>query len=293
MNVVAPFAYHEDLTVDNEGFSSWQDLFGPHHSYGDNFTSLLRYNLSDPYSTGQPLYGYQNVSHPHAQVLTSDDVVLFTDGTCSSTCTIFAEFLKTQGQVRQIVVGGRKQNAPMQAIGGTKGAEDAMFGEIVETFTAAYELVSPIMKARSQQIYGGLDGWFVNATLQALSRISEGPLGQHGTFNLRNNIRKGDSTETPLQFVYEAAVCRFFYTAEMYTDQELVWNTVYNLAWGNGTCVPGSTGQVSSKPGVGCILSPPPPASAHNLFKSNVTSVYPSAELGNGSAIVAQRHSGC
>ena len=49
-----------------------------------------------------------------------------------------------------------------------------------------------------------------------------------GNVNFQNNIRKGDTSYTPLQFVYEASDCRFFYTPQMIVDQSKVWSQVYN-----------------------------------------------------------------
>jgi hypothetical protein len=73
------------------------------------------------------------------------------------------------------------------------------------------------------------------------------------TFNLRNNIRFGDKSDTPLQFVYEAADCRLWYTKDMLTDITAVWQKVADVAWGGmkGLCVAGSTGQPTSVSGGG------------------------------------------
>lgn len=82
------------------------------------------------------------------------------------------------------------------------------------------------------------------------------------SFNFLNNIRRGDTSFTPLQFVYEAADCRFFYTAEMLANVSSVWTRVANMAFGssssaqqdwarNPLCVRGSTGHRSSVSGGG------------------------------------------
>lgn len=81
-------------------------------------------------------------------------------------------------------------------------------------------------------------------------------------FNFLNNIRRGDTSVTPLQFVYEAADCRFFYTAEMLSNVSTIWTRVANMAFGtslsaqqdwtnNPYCVRGSTGHRSSVSGGG------------------------------------------
>lgn len=77
-----------------------------------------------------------------------------------------------------------------------------------------------------------------------------------------NSVRRGDASVTPLQFVYEAADCRFFYTAEMLANVSTIWTRVANIAFGksssprqdwarNPLCVRGSTGHRSSVSGGG------------------------------------------
>lgn len=60
-------------------------------------------------------------------------------------------------------------------------------------------------------------------------------------FNLRNAYKPNDASQTPTQFIYEAANCRLFYTASDLYDMAGLWRRVANVAWGNGTCVQGST----------------------------------------------------
>jgi hypothetical protein len=62
-------------------------------------------------------------------------------------------------------------------------------------------------------------------------------------------MRHNDASKTPLQFVYEAADCRMWYTLPMITDVTMVWKRVVDgMFKNNGTrlCVPGSTGHKSS-----------------------------------------------
>lgn len=58
-------------------------------------------------------------------------------------------------------------------------------------------------------------------------------------FNLRNAYGRGDDT-TPLQFVYEAADCRRFFTVDNYLRQETVWDAAAKAMFGDGECVEGS-----------------------------------------------------
>jgi hypothetical protein len=45
----------------------------------------------------------------------------------------------------------------------------------------------------------------------------------------------------PLQFRYEAANCRLFYTWDMARDITAVWKAAAGVAWEGAKCVPGST----------------------------------------------------
>jgi hypothetical protein len=59
--------------------------------------------------------------------------------------------------------------------------------------------------------------------------------------NLRNAFNPDDASQTPLQFIYEAANCRLFYTYPDLQQVSSLWKRVYDTVWGNGTCVEGST----------------------------------------------------
>ena len=75
------------------------------------------------------------------------------------------------------------------------------------------------------------------------------------TFNLKDQIRK--DSEIPLQFTYEAADCRIFYTTPMITDYTVLWTTAANAIWKNSSlCVDGSTNNPSA--GNETNLNPPP-----------------------------------
>jgi hypothetical protein len=60
--------------------------------------------------------------------------------------------------------------------------------------------------------------------------------------NLRNNIRQNDKSLTPLQFVYEAADCRLFWTQDMLTNITRTWEKSAMVRFGNrwDLCVQGS-----------------------------------------------------
>lgn len=123
--VESPFDYRSDMTQQGVPFDSWAQKFGPHVFNGDNFTSVIRWNLSDPYSfagSGIIVNGYQGRSaHPPRQYFEAENIIMVSDGYCASTCAIFSELMTQQGGVRTVAMGGRPHAGPMQAVGGVKG----------------------------------------------------------------------------------------------------------------------------------------------------------------------------
>lgn len=285
--VLNSFNYRESLTVDDEQFTSWEDFFGPHQNDRGNYTSLNRFNLTDVSATTVPITGYADDDATQPRTFSSQDIVLLHDGTCASTCAIFSEFMTSQMETWSVVVGGRPQNEPMQGVGGVKGSQvQGMF--ILSTIISAVISAAPLGDQLSFLGEFGTD--LISATQQALNRASPGgALFVQASVNFRNNIRKGDESETPLQHIYEAADCRFFYTPEMYSDQAAVWNQAYDSTWGSMECVEGSTEHPSSVSEGGNITAGPPEM-ARNFFGGNRTidlggelgSVWKNASSGDG-----------
>lgn len=232
------FNYRTDTDVNYQPFTSWAEKYGP-EALGpqpDNFTSLERWNLSDVLtplnSGGIYVSGYLNRSNITTQPFAAENIILVTDGYCASTCTIFAELMKQQGGVKQVILGGRPglgSKIP-QAIGGVKGTNDLPFSDIFETIAEVYSASSAAVQAVWQK-----------SVLAAYSAL---PLyrSTNVVINARNGYRQGDTTQTPLQFVYEPADCRILYTPDMIVDETAVWKTVRDSVWGGGLgdkCVAG------------------------------------------------------
>jgi hypothetical protein len=275
--VLNSFNYREPLTVNNESFTSWEDFFGPKQNNRGDFTSLNRFNLTDISATTVPILGYADDNITQPQTFSPEDIVLLHDGTCASTCAIFSEFMTSQMSTYSVVVGGRPQTGPMQGVGGVKGSQvQGMF--ILSTIISAVLSAAPLPDQLAFITKFGTD--ILTATNQALNRASPGgALLVKASVNFRNNIREGDESETPLQHIYEAADCRFFYTAEMYVDQTAVWDKAYDSTWGSMECVEGSTEHPSSVTGGGDI-SAGPPGMAGKFFGGN-GSIVLGAELGS------------
>ena len=229
------FNYRTDADVNYEPFTSWAEKYGP-HAYGpepDNFTSIIRWNLSDVLtplnSGGIDISGYGNRTNFTTSPFATEDIIVIYDGYCASTCTIFSELMRQQGGVKTIALGGRPSTDIMQAVGGVKGTNDydmdSIFGYIQEFSQAS----------NSSLVASWENSVLANYTQLPFYRTSA------SVVNARDGIRQGDATELPLQFRYEPAECRIFYTPEMVVDETAVWKTVADTVWGSGdACVAGS-----------------------------------------------------
>lgn len=124
----------------------------------------------------------------------------------------------------------------MQAIGGVKGAQAAeastfksyeKFASLIQQSSAEDD--DPILSTEQMKRY--------NETAPGLKTPSL-PISDVGV-NLLNQYGPGDDS-VPLQFVYEPADCRLFYTLENINEPATIWSTAARTYWGKGQCVPGS-----------------------------------------------------
>lgn len=226
------FDYHQDMTVDGKPFTSWAEKFGPHEVNGDNYTTLARWNLSDYYtnvsSGGIYVTGYgplANITGPPK--FKPENIVLVTDGYCASTCTIFSEFLTKQAGVKTIAMGGRSNKDAIQAIGGVKGVNNYQFGYIQQAAQQAIRWNSAVNNTVLSGFKNDLPFY------RAAGGVSPG-------VNVRDGLPQNDTTGIALQFVYEEADCRLYYTPEMTVDITALWKAAADAQWGQGgKCVAG------------------------------------------------------
>jgi hypothetical protein len=246
------FNYKLPNTIDNKNFTSWQDYFGPHVFNNDNFTSVQRQDLNNFFSDDLNLdiTGYRTRADKLAkkQPFESKNIVLLQDGGCGSTCAVFTEFMKTQGGVQQVVVGGRPETGPMQGVGGSKGSQVFYWTQVQAQGVTVSNNVLPEDEAE----FNKTDVAKLVSANRPIYRSAKQPSGMTvSNINLRDNIRMGDDKQTPLEFVYEAADCRLFYTADMVRNVTNVWKKTVDAFWGdkNKYCVDGSLNQKSSLSG--------------------------------------------
>jgi hypothetical protein len=214
----------------------------------DQYTTLSRWNLSDifiPYfSGGINVTGYGTLANvTGAPKFKPENIVIVTDGYCASTCTIFTEFLTKQAGVKTIAMGGRSNKNPIQAIGGVKGVNNYQFSFIQAAAQNAV-LYNPAL----------------NSSVLKRDYYDDLPFQRSAAsgVNVRDGVSRNDSSGLALQFVYEEADCRLYYTPEMTTDITSLWKAAANAQWSNsGKCVSdGGYGQKRSFHEVTTKLSP-------------------------------------
>ncbi|KAJ5772405.1 Interphotoreceptor retinol-binding [Penicillium odoratum] len=232
------FAYREMVTPSQDtGFSSWEDLYGPHDVLGSSSSSLLaNFNYTASSTTVYPINGYGSIPlKPSKALFTAENIAIITDGDCVSTCAFFVKLMKRQG-VRTIAFGGRPKNEPMQGVGGVKGGQSLGIDYINGYIQQANTLIRNSANTSSPLL--------TQAEWKKFNESSpslEESFAWSGNLNLRNEYDPVDD-QTPLQFVYEAAECRLFYTLENYLQQETVWQAAAKAMFGSFGCVNGSTG---------------------------------------------------
>lgn len=249
IGITASFNFQHQLDVNNQAIGTSDAAFGPQTANNDQFTTTIRYNFSDPISTsyqGFSVIGFDKNQNETStpQPFQAKDMVMLHDGMCSSTCAIASELLKNQGAVRTIAVGGRPQDGPMQGVGGTKGAQVFSWDDIQLRMQATYFLGSPEQQAQWDTTDVGKTAF----ATQLFKRSAYQGGRVAGGINLKDNLRQNDASGTPLEFVYEAADCRMFFTAAMVTDVTELWKGVADRMFKNGMdmCVAGSTGNPTS-----------------------------------------------
>lgn len=220
-------------------FTSWGELFGPHEFNGDSFTTVERENISsslfDNEALGIDIYG-ASIPATNPQLYEPENIIILSDSLCSSACAVFVEMMHHDAGVKTVVVGGLPQTGPMQTASGTRGAQLYTAENIDDAIAVAENL---------------------NATTASLlPDRNEDALITFLGVNVRDQIRK-EQGSVPVQFVYDAADCRIFYTYETWSDYSKLWTYAMRAASDPKLCVAGSTG-FSSTDASSQAPNPPP-----------------------------------
>lgn len=154
--------------------------------------------------------------------------------------------------VRTVVVGGQPSHGPMQAPSGSRGAELYAVEDLDTDFDIAEALnatTTALLPPRAEDVYVLYAG-----------------------INLRDQIRKDQ--DTPLQFLYEAADCRIYFTPQTFWNFTNLWKYAAKAAWENPQlCVEGSTG-FASKPTADPTVGPPrTPSNGNSRISYNISDI--------------------
>ena len=226
-----------------KNFTSWDEYAnGPTYN-GDKFSLIERYDLANPVFDAAAFDQFIPTSFLKGEELgdrpwAPDQIAILTDGICSSACALFVEMM-TRAGVRTVVAGGRPTTGPMQAAAGSRGAlaysADALEAEIEDISDVDDEAAAALPQDRDPNIITYFLG-----------------------FNLRDQIRENE--DTPLQFKYEAADCRIYYTLANVYNMTRLWRDAAAAVFDDKSlCVAGSTGFSTTN---NTAPNPPPKVSA-------------------------------
>lgn len=247
----SPFSNDAYLSADLQEFADWNAMYPPTQFKGDNFTALLRYNLSDPLITSNPqlavgitMTGYGNRNNFTQDPFRAEDIVILSDGICASTCSVFLELMVQQSGVRTIAIGGRPAPGPMVPVGGTKGTL-----VIPSVYLEALSLYVALQFADSRSELAEWATFLPSAAPIAV--LSAGA-------NFQDNIRVGlEGAGVPTQFLNDTASCRVWYEPQDYANVTGLWEKTAMVAFGNGggldesMCVAGSVTSREQQTGKG------------------------------------------
>lgn len=274
MNPYAAFTWEAIMTPNASAFTSFSDFWGPKQlqsaakpgSQG-NYSNFFQTNYTnkDPTDSEQnsiQITGYGNRKLPAntKPPFSAKNIVVLSDGFCGSTCSIVAETLINEHQVRAITIGGRPISAPMQTVGNTKGSQ-VWPSDYLEILYEYYANETLVIDNGDVVVGTAFEDWDEIALKQGLIRL-----------NAKNNYRLGDKSETVLAQVYTASDCKMWYDFSMMTDVSKVWSRAAGIAFPSKGkafespyCVNGSTKHSTSVSGglkKGQIGNQTPPAGA-------------------------------
>ncbi|RYO55495.1 hypothetical protein AA0113_g8860 [Alternaria arborescens] len=224
--------------ADGADFDGWDDFNGPVELNDDSYTKTMRYNYTDEVSILPEGWRFVNGTRPTP--FNASNIVMYTDALCGSSCASFHEELKNIAGIKAVTVGGRPETKPIQTVTGSKGGEVRPliywqnFAQIALNMSSALSLSS--YSANDDALSA------VANVPQIITRAGDGA----SRLQSQDQVRKGDASGTPLQYIYEASDCKIFYTATTYADPDAAWKQAWDAFQDDSKCVEGSTGHASS-----------------------------------------------
>lgn len=227
-----------------EGFKTFDDFLGSESQLNTPVSApFANFNIS-AFSVvpNRPIRGYGDAANllNKNQPFKPENILIVGDGACSSSCTTFVNLMTNVGGVRTVAFGGRHQTGPMQIMGGVRGGQSMSFDTIDTNAAVARQLVKDgnytATDAEKKVIKDSFPMPLKELPLQILD----------GNVNFRNAYQEGH-LDSPLQFEFQAADCRRFFTAENIVNPATIWADAKAAIWGSGKCVADSTGKKGSR----------------------------------------------
>lgn len=160
-----------------------------------------------------------------------------------------------EANVRTVVVGGRPSTGPMQVHAGTRGARDYE----ADLIDLDIDFVGVINDTTTKYLPSRYLEWSLHTA----------------NFNLQDQIRS--DSDFPLQFAYEAADCRIFWTLDTFNNFTALWKYAVDAISNPAMCVQDSTNQ----PSTGHLTDTVGPTETEKLAWAAVgsqTTIVPTAE---------------
>lgn len=147
--------------------------------------------------------------------------------------------------MRTVVAGGRPTYGPMQSPAQSRGAR--MYG--TDILDADIDFAREIEDTASAPL--------PNRTINRDFYVT------FASVNLRDEVRQDENV--PLQFLYEAANCRIFYTPQTWYNYSALWRYAADAIWIDpALCVQGSVGYATTAGSLSGIKTPPSAAPGPN-----------------------------
>ncbi|PSN72087.1 hypothetical protein BS50DRAFT_516100 [Corynespora cassiicola Philippines] len=227
-----------------QNFTSWAEYHGQVNVLDDSFSEQQIYNLSDRifdksmFDYVPRAYAEPEEFESSARKWNPEEILILTDGLCSSTCALFVEFMAHQAGVRTISVGGRPIEGPMQTVGGNRGAT------VYTADRIDYDILALNDTLENEEAFS-----------RTPDRDDTGMWINYASVNIRDQMRKNDTT--PLQFKYEASQCRIYYTLANVYNMSQLWRDAAAATWDDPSlCVENSIGYATG-PNVTETQQPP------------------------------------
>ena len=207
-NSTTDYNFRTDINITGQPFLSYDDKFAPHYHKGVPYTNLLK---SD--ERGYP----KNVTNPFS----AEDIIILTDGYCSSACALVADMLNQQAHVKTVVGGGRPNNGAMQAVGGTRG------GGILPVSMIHYQTKYALSQTKDPKEQA------------VLSKYNLLPAQRGSLLSVNNkDVIFPENVEdcTPAQFFVKNSDCRLYWTEGMMRNITAVWDAAANAGFKGAKC---------------------------------------------------------